>query len=73
MLFYFEFVQTDQHNTRALHDPLCQISVMRPFSGWLASCQLGAKIAPAKYIPVVFLPVDLEMTLDDLKGHPVFS
>ena len=28
----------------ASHDPLCQISVMRPFSSWLASCQLGARI-----------------------------
>ena len=68
-----------QHIPRALHDQVCQISGMRPFSGWLASCQLGAKIArlagrfPAKCIPVVLLLVDLEMTSDDLQGHPVFS
>ena len=52
--------------------PLCghflagwQVASWEPkLPGWLASSQL---------VPVVFLPVDLEMTLDDLKGHPVFS
>ena len=52
--------------------PLCghfpagwQVASWEPkLPGWLAVSQL---------VPVVLLPVDLEMTLDDLKGHPVFS